>query len=132
MQRAVLGPAILLLAAAAEAQTLEEMELRGAFFDQTGNGYQSVAGPPRGPGSENTLIFEPMFHVKLRQDAEWSHAIDVTVDIVSNASADAIDANSSASAVNEAATVDVTTSYRNGDDRADVRYGFHLEEPFRS
>jgi hypothetical protein len=123
--------AILVVAPAARGQ-IEEMEMRAAFFDQTGSGYQSAAGPERGPGSENALIFEPLFHLKIRQDEAWSHSVDVTVDIVSNASIDAIDAMSSASALNEAVTVDITTSYKKDDHRADVRYGFHIEEPFRS
>jgi len=123
--------AVLFFAPDARGQ-VEEMEMRAAFFDQTGHGYQSVAGPARGPGSENALIFEPLFFLKIRHDESWTHDVNVTVDIVSNASIDAIDANSSASAVNEAATVDVTSTYHQDEHRAHVRYGFHIEEPFRS
>src|SRR6266542_2479448 len=93
--------AILVVAPAARGQ-IEEVEMRAAFFDQTGSGYQSAAGPARGPGSENALIFEPLFHLKIRQDEAWSHSIDITA------------------------------SYRPDNHRADVRYGFHIEEPFRS
>ena len=111
---------------------VEEMEMRSAFFDQTGHGYQSVAGPAQGPGKEDALIFEPLFHLKIRQDAHWTHTVDITVDIVSNASIDAIDAMSTASAVNEAATLDVSSAYKDGDHTLTARYGGHLEEPFRS
>jgi hypothetical protein len=128
-----LAPALVLLCAApAAAQQVEDMEMRFAFFDQTGHGYQSVAGPPRGPGSEDALIFEPQFHLRIRQDEHWTHDVDLTVDIVSNASIDAIDAVSTASAVNEAVNIDVTSAYQDGPSRLAVRYGVHVEEPLRS
>jgi hypothetical protein len=123
---------LLLVPSIAAAQQVDDMEMRFAFFDQVGHGYQSVAGPPRGPGSEDALIFEPQFHLRVRQDEHWRHDIDIGVDIVSNASIDAIDAISTASAVNEAATLEVTSSYQDGPHRIDLRYGGHIEEPLRS
>ncbi len=131
MRLALAALAVVMIPAAATAQ-VEDMEMRFAFFDQTGRGYQSVAGPPRGPGSEDALIFEPQFHLRIRQDEHWVHNVDLTVDIVSNASIDAIDAVSTASAVNEAATIDVTSSYTSGPSRLDAHYGGHIEEPLRS
>jgi hypothetical protein len=128
----LIGLALAFAPVVAAAQEVDDMEMRFALFDQSGHGYQSVAGPVRGPGSEDALIFEPQFHLRVRQDEHWSHDIDVTVDIVSNASIDAIDAVSTASAVNEAANVEVTSSYRDGAQRWDARYGFHIEEPLRS
>jgi hypothetical protein len=122
----------LFLPALAGAQEVDDMEMRFAFFDQTGHGYQSVAGPARGPGSEDVLVFEPQFHLRVRQSANWSHDIDIGVDIVSNASIDAIDAISTASAVNEAATLEITSSYHDGPNRFDLHYGGHIEEPLRS
>jgi hypothetical protein len=129
--RVALAAALLLVSSIARAQ-VEEMEMRGAFFDQSGHGYQSVDGPVQGPGSEHALIFEPLFHLLIKQSATWTHAVDITVDIVSNASIDAIDAVSTASAVNEAATVDVTSAHKDGDTTLAVRYGGHIEEPLRS
>ena len=133
MRRAALAVALLLVAATAHAQNLEELEMRGAFFDQTGHGFQSVATRnAAGAGSEDALIFEPLFHLKIRQGEEWSHTVDVTVDIVSNASVDAIDAVSSASAVNEAVTLDLQSAHHGDDTTLAVRYGGHIEEPLRS
>jgi hypothetical protein len=114
------------------AAQVEDMEMRLAFFDQVGHGYQSAAGPARGPGSENALIFEPMFHLGIRQDEHWTHKADITVDIVTNASVDAIDAVSTASAMNEAVNIDITSSYQNGASQTSARYGFHIEEPWRA
>lgn len=131
LPRLALAAALIGFASTARAQ-VEEMEMRGAFFDQSGHGYQSVDGPVQGPGSEHALIFEPMFHLLIKQNESWTHSVDVTVDIVSNASIDAIDAVSTASAVNEAATIDVTSAHRGGDTTLAVRYGGHLEEPLRS
>jgi hypothetical protein len=126
-----LAAALLLAAPTARAQ-VESMEMRAAFFDQTGHGYQSVDGPPSGPGSEDALIFEPLFQLRFKQDESWSHTVTLAVDIVSNASIDAIDAVSTASAVNEAASLDVTSSHKDDLGRLDLRYGVHFEEPMRS
>src|SRR5262249_14429747 len=91
-----------------------------------------AAGRRRGRGAENAPILEPMFHLLVNQSDTWSHVIDITVDIVSNASIDAIDAVSTASAVNEAATLDITSSHHDGDTTLSLRYGGHIEEPLRS
>jgi len=128
--------AALLAARSAAAQvgtptSIDGFELRTALFEQTGHGWQSRAGDPGQPGSERTVIWEPMFHLGVA-DGEWTHDATLVVDIVSAASPDALDAISTASAVNEAATLDVTSTYHAGDDRFSVRYGAHVEEPFRS
>jgi hypothetical protein len=117
---------------AAAAQSVDTFELRTALFEQFGHGFQSRAGDPGMAGSERTTIWEPLFRLTVR-DGAWTHDATVTVDIVSAASPDALDAITTASAVNEAATLDVTTTYQaDGDDRLSIRYGAHIEEPFRS
>ena len=32
-----------------------------------------------GAGSEDALIFEPLFHLRIFQSPAWSHTVDVTV-----------------------------------------------------
>jgi hypothetical protein len=116
----------------AAAQTIDGFELRTALFEQFGRGFQSRAGDPGQPGSERTTIWEPLFHLGVR-DGAWTHDASLIVDVVSAASPDALDAISTASAVNEAATLDVTSTVQtDAGDRWSVRYGGHVEEPFRS
>jgi len=122
------------------ALRIQSIATRITAFDQYGNGYQSQAGPILGPGSERTTIFEPQLEVEAVQGSRLSHRIIVPIDVVTSASADAIDkhrrppdAISSASRVNFAGTLDWTATYRSTPttDIA-VRSGLHLEEPFRS
>src|SRR5262249_50618614 len=121
-----------LVAPPAAAQSIDRFEMRAAPVEQVGHGLQSRAGPPAGPGSERTTIWEPMFRLVIT-DGRWTHDASLSVDVVSAASPDALDAISTASAVNEAATLDVTTTYAAGsDDRVSVRYGGHVEEPYPS
>lgn len=129
-QLAALALAVALRGAA--AQTVDGFEVRAALFEQFGHGFQSRAGNPGVPGSERTTIWEPMFRLTVA-DGRWTHDATLIVDVVSAASPDALDAISTASAVNEAVTLDVTTTYRaDDDDRVSVRYGAHVEEPYRS
>jgi Protein of unknown function (DUF3570) len=125
---------VLLVATPAAAQSLDLFEARFAFYDQDGRGFQSLAGPAAGPGSESTLIFEPLLRALIRQDDAWTHDLSAMVDIVSAASPDAIDVMSSASKVNEAVTLDVVSQWAppTGHHKVAIRYGFHIEEPLRS
>ncbi len=120
----------------AQAPRLRVESVRGrlTFFDQTGRGYQSKAGPPQGPGSEKMWVVQPMGSVSLRQrDERFSHQITMAVDIVSAASPDALDAVSSASKYNEAATLDGTSNFEaNARDTWSLRYGVHVEEHWRT
>src|SRR5262249_27623931 len=95
-----------LVAPTAAAQSIGSFEMREALFVQFGHGFQPRAGPPAGPGSERTTIWEPMFRLVIT-DGRWTHDASLSVDVVSAASPDALDAISTASAVNEAATLDV-------------------------
>jgi hypothetical protein len=103
------------------------------FFDQYGRGYQSKAGPPQGPGSERLMVWQPMGSLTIRQaDPRFSHRVTMAVDILSSASADALDAVSSASRWNESLTLDATSTYQPDEGALSIRYGIHLEEPWRS
>jgi hypothetical protein len=129
--------AVLAAASAARADgDLKETEAQFTFFNQTGHGWQSVAGIPRGggaPGDESVTVYEPWFHIAFAGEDEWTHDIAVGVDVVTLASPDAIDAMSSASAVNEALDVAGTARYEPaGPETITLRYGFHIEEPLRS
>ncbi len=126
-----------LSAAVAESEEvgwgLEEMRFFTAFLWQQGKGLQSQAGPIDGRGREDAWILEPMMMFRVRQNDQVTHTLTVPVDIVSAASTDAIDLVSKASEVNEAATVDLTTTY-SPSPMADMsfRFGVHYEEPMRS
>ena len=112
----------------------EEVRARMTFFDQYGRGFQSKAGPPQGPGSERLIVWQPALAVGVRhRDERFSHWLSAVVDIVSSASVDGLDAVSSASRENEAGTFDNTSSFEpNARDNWSIRYGLHVEEPWRT
>ncbi len=144
--RRVLGA--LLLAATAHAQTagdaailgtngegarVDELRLRMSTYFQDGHGYQSLAGPLRGPGSERALILQPMALIGIRQNSRIHHEVVVPVDIVSAASVNAVDIMSHASGVNEAIGVELTTRFDvTPDDQLISLLSWHEEEPFGS
>ncbi len=111
---------------------VEELLSRFAYFNQSGFGYQSQAGP--GPkGSEDLHVWNPAFYLRARQNEKVEHTMVVPVDIITSASTDAIDVMTSASRTNETITFDITTRYEEtADDTMSFRYGFHLEEWYRS
>lgn len=122
---AILGPA--------PTVRVESLRTRFSYLDQTGRGYQSQAGPLSGPGSEQLTVLAPMAELTVRQGASVTHRLAVPVDIVSAASPDAVDAMSSASRWNEAASLDLTTTYQaTPHSSAFVRGLIHLEENFRA
>src|SRR5262249_37736370 len=71
--------------------------------------------------------------IEVRQSEKVTHSITVPVDVVSAASPNALDAISNASAVNESATIQISTLYRH-DSKNELyaTYAVHVEEPFRS
>jgi hypothetical protein len=111
----------------------EEMRFFTAFMYQDGHGLQSQAGPVNGRNRETMWVLEPMMQLRVRQNDELVHELTVPVDIVSAASTDAVDVVSKASEYNEAATIDLTSTY-SPNDVVDMsfRFGFHYEEPMRS
>lgn len=113
---------------------VEDVRARMTFFDQYGRGYQSKAGPPQGPGSERVFIWQPALSLGIRQrDERFSHWFSAVIDIVSAASVDALDAVSNASRINEAGTFDNTSSFEpNARDKWSIRWGGHVEEPWRT
>lgn len=116
---------------AARAQlAVDSVEARVGIFDQDGEGYQSKDGPREGPGSEAATVVEPILRVVLRDGETWTHDAVVDVDVVSAASPDAVDAVSTASRVNTAVGLDVTSSHMPSG--VSLRYGAHIEEPLRS
>ncbi|MEM9072198.1 MAG: DUF3570 domain-containing protein [Myxococcota bacterium] len=124
--------------AAARAQDgdswrVEAVRSRVAYFDQEGWGAQSQANPQVidgvERGSERLHVWQPTFQMVLRQNESVQHQVTIPVDIVTSASADALDAVSSASRVNEAVEFDIRTAWRpTEDDQLEFRYGAHIEE----
>jgi hypothetical protein len=122
-----------ILGADEESWAIEDVALRTVYVDQRGAGYQSQAGPPEGPGSEDMWVIEPWAQIRVRQSAAVRHELTVPVDVVTAASPDALDAMSSASRVNEAVGADLRTEIRISDtDTITTRVGFHWEEPLTS
>jgi len=144
------GLALLLLASATtgfaqeaatddeEGWSLESLRLRFTFFDQRGRGAQSQADPEVGAdgierGRMDADIYQPMMQFGVRQSDRVTHTLSLPVDIVTSASADALDAVSSASRVTESFSVDLTSTVSaTNDDHLSLRYGLHIEEPFKS
>jgi hypothetical protein len=112
---------------------IESIAVRTTYFDQTGLGFQSQAGPPQGPGSEALTVWQPQAEVVARQGDRVTHRLWVPVDIVTAASPDAVDAVSSASRVDEAGSLELATTYRtDGATELTFQPGFHLEEQMRA
>lgn len=113
--------------------------IRLTAYEQDGHGYQSKAGPVEGPGSERLTVFEPQLDVRARQGDRITHRVWIPLDIITSASANAIDRGaapdviSTASQQNQAGSVDWTVQYK-ATPTTDIsfRSGVHLEEEFRS
>ena len=131
-ERAAIDAAI--LGAPSSAFHVDAMMTRITSFDQSGHGYQAQGGPTAiSPGSERATIFEPQVEVDASQGERIKHRIVVPIDVVSNASADAIDVVSNASRHVEAGSIDWATTYRaDAVSDATIVSGLHLENPFRS
>ncbi len=113
---------------------VDAVTTRLTSFNQYGNGYQAQGGPtPSSPGSERATIFEPQVEVDATQGPRLSHRFWVPVDVVTNASADAIDVMTNASRHVESGAIDWAAKYKvDRDSDVTVRSGIHLENPFRS
>ncbi len=113
---------------------IESVTTRITSFDQYGHGYQAQGGrTPVDPGSERATIFEPQLEIDATQGSRVRHRVMVPVDVVTNASADAIDVVTSASRHVESGAIDWATTYKLDDaSQATVAAGLHLENPFRS
>jgi hypothetical protein len=113
---------------------VQSVMTRVTAFDQFGYGYQAQGGPtPVSPGSERLTVFEPQMEVVATQGERITHRVWIPVDVVTNASPDAIDVVTSASRHVEAGSIDWTTTYRaNERTSLSMRNGLHLENPFRA
>jgi hypothetical protein len=102
---------------------------RFAFFHQEGQGYQSQAGPTRGPGDEEIYVYQGMGAIGIETGRKLRNDLVFTLDIVTAASPDALDATTSASRETEAGDLRVTTTYSpTSKDRIRFLYGPHAEE----
>ncbi len=116
---------------------VENARFRFAVFQQEGRGVQSQwrtqeDGVSR-RGSEHAWIFQPIGSFRLRQDRNAVHNVAIPVDIVTAASTDGLDAVTSESRENEAASLDVVSSIRTSEHTTvHIHWGGHLEEYFGS
>jgi hypothetical protein len=105
-------------------------------FDQFGHGYQAqTLYQPNSPapGSERETVFEPQAEVVFTQGERFTHRVWIPVDVVTNASPDAVDVVSAASRHVEGGSIDWTSTYRATPTiDLSMRNGLHLENPFRS
>jgi hypothetical protein len=116
------------------ALRVQSVMTRVTGFDQYGHGFQAQGGPtPMSPGSERLTVFEPQAEIVATQGDRITHRVWIPVDVVTNASPDAVDVLSSASRHVEAGAIDWTTTYRATKTiDLSMRNGLHLENPFRS
>lgn len=122
-----------ILGRAEEGPRIDDFRLRLTAYAQDGHGYQSQAGTVAGPGSERALIIQPALSIGIRQSPRIRHEVVIPIDIVSAASANALDVISHASAVNEAIGVEVTSRFEvTPDDQLMTHVAWHEEEPFGS
>ncbi len=116
---------------------IESARVRYSHYDQEGHGYQSQAGPS--PGSEALTVEQPQLEIVANQGSKFTHRLWVPIDVITQASADAIDgwpppdAVTQASHTSVAGSLDLTTTYHQ-DRKTDIffRAAFHIEPPFRS
>jgi hypothetical protein len=113
---------------------IESARLRFTWFDQSGHGFQSLAGGPAlGPGTEELWVAQPQLEIVARQGENITHRLWVPVDVISAASPDAIDVTSSSSRYQEAGSIDIASTYKvTKVDEISTRFAVHLEENFRS
>ena len=132
------GSALLLLAGAPSAVAGEELEAeffrsRVTTYFQDGRGFQSQAIPDaEGRGNERAWIVQPSFDLQMRQGDAIQHRVALSVDVVSAASPDALDAVSSASRENEAVTLTWQTGVQVDDTTIQLSAMGHAEEYFWS
>jgi hypothetical protein len=119
---------------------VERVQTRITAFDQKGFGYQSQAGPIEGPGSQTLHVLQAQGEFVLRQGDGITHRVWVPVDVVTSASANAIDSYyrepdviSTASAQNIASQIEYQVAV-DASPAATLTGGaaFHHEENFMS
>jgi hypothetical protein len=119
---------------------VELVQTRVTAYEQKGFGYQSQAGPLSGPGSETLHVLQVQGEFVMHQGERLTHRVWVPVDVVTSASANAIDSYyakpdviSTASAQNVAKEIQYQLSARAGDDTTwNAGAGVHHEENFLS
>jgi hypothetical protein len=120
---------------------IESVDTAFTAYEQKGFGYQSKAGPLLlGPGSQRLTVFQPQVLVLARQGERITHRLWVPIDVVTAASANALDKGrvppdvmTQASRQNQAIAFDWTATYAAPRDfSASARNNVHVEENFRS
>lgn len=118
--------------------SVESVAFRVGSLEQRGRGGQSQAAPARDGdgilrGSEEVSIYQLAGRVTVRQNDNLVHVLDVPVDVVTHASADALDAVSSASLQTTSGDFTLNTTWDvSDDDIVSFRGGYHIEEEWQS
>jgi len=126
--------------AAKPSVRVELVQTRITAYEQSGHGYQSQAGPLLGPGSEALHVLQVQGELVMEQGDRLTHRLWVPVDVVTSASANAIDSYyakpdviSRASAQNLAEEAEYQLSARADDQTTWTgSAGTHHEENFLS
>jgi hypothetical protein len=106
---------------------LTSIDLRTAWLDQNGRGFQSVDGGT--PGGQGMTIIQPSVLMTIVQSENVTHQISVPMDFISAASPDAVDATTSASKRNIAGDFDIRTAIKLDDvNTLTTRFVAHAEE----
>ncbi len=112
---------------------LRSFGARYTRYEQNGEGFQSRAGLPRGPGSQQATIDQPQLEAVIEQGDDIVHRFWLPVDVVTAASPDAVDIVSTASRTNEAGAIDWAITYgETTPTPLTFTGGFHAEENYRS
>ncbi|MBX3226397.1 MAG: DUF3570 domain-containing protein [Labilithrix sp.] len=119
---------------------VERVETAFTAYQQRGTGYQSKASSRSwlDPGNAALAVFQPQLFVQARQSERIVHRFWVPIDLVTSASADAIDRGrrldliSNSSRQNEAIAFDWAVAYEATKWTASARNNVHVEENFRS
>lgn len=103
---------------------------RFSLYVQEGTGFQSRAGPSEFvAGSQEMFVYQWAGFVGIDSGPKLRNDVYIALDVVTAASADALDVYSAASRVTEAGDIIATTTYSpTPDDHVVFRYGPHLEE----
>lgn len=122
--------------------TIESFDTALTAYQQRGHGYQSKAGQKSlsDPGSSALEVFQPQLLVVARQGEHIVHRFWMPIDIVTSASANAIDRGrgagpdmvSNSSRQNEAAAIDWHVAYETPRWTTSIHNNLHVEENFGS
>ena len=119
---------------------IESVDVAFTSYEQRGKGYQSKANSRylTDPGDSGLTVFQPQILVTARQDEHITHRVWMPIDLVTSASANAIDRGrnldviSNSSRQNESIAFDWQLAYEAARWQSQLHNNIHIEENFRS